>query len=140
MSDSASQPRERVILIDTTANPPPTSAVNDSLTPPQIVLSPKVAGGEPCRGFSVVLVAAPGPDPGGEYGSAAASGVDGEFSITFYRLNTTLGVWAACEPFEGAKYNDQLVCYDLGGGAALYAVIGNVQSPGKMLMLIGELP
>lgn len=136
MSDLASQPRERVYLIDTASNPVPESGVGASVTPPQFILSPKCPGGEPCRGFAVTLFA---PDSGGEVPIYAEPGAEG-FTITFYRLNPSVGVWARCEPFVGAAYQDQLVCYDLGGGAALYAVIGNVVTPGRIHMLIAELP
>lgn len=139
MSDFASQPRERVIQIETASNPDPTSGVGSNLTQPHIVLSPKCPGGEPCRGFAVTLFEPESDDPG-EGGTDSAQPAAGGFTITFYRLNPSVGVWARCKPYTGANYADQLVCYDLGGGAALYAVIGNVAAPGPIHLLIAELP
>lgn len=138
MSDVAAQPRERVILIDTATNNAPTSSAGGDLTQPHIVLSPRCPGGEPCRGFAATLVA---PDMEfGEGETLAAEAAGGGFTLTFWRLNPSVGVWAKCEPYTGALYNDQLVCYDLGGGTALYLQITNVATPGKIQLLIAELP
>lgn len=139
MSEHLGQPRERVILIDTAENPAPTSGIGASCTPPQIILSPRCPDGEPCRGFGVTLFEPKSDDPG-EGGTGAAQPSTGGFTLTFYRLNPATGVWARCKPYTGAAYADQLVCYDFGGGAALYAVIGNVETPGPLHMLITELP
>ena len=136
MSDLAEQPRERIYQIDTASNPAPASGVGDDATPPLFILSPRMPGGERVRGFAVTLVA---PDSGGEE-SIDAVADSGGFTLTFYRFNVTAGVWAKCEPFTGAAYLDQLVCYDLGGGAALYLVVGNVATPGKINVLVAELP
>ena len=143
MSDHANQPRERVIQIETDANPPPTSGVGSACTQPHITLSPKCPGGEPCRGFAVTLFEPQSDDPP-EGGTGAAQPDEGGFTLTFWRLNPTIGVWAKCEPYVGLGYAEQLVCYDVGGGTALYAEIGNVVEEeggsGPIYMLIAELP
>jgi hypothetical protein len=143
MSDHANQPRERVIAIDAGNTSAPTSGVGSALTQPQITLSPKCPGGEPCRGFAVTLFEPFSDDPP-EGGTGAPQPDEGGFTITFYRLNTSAGVWAKCRPYTGAAYGDQLVCYDFGGGTALYAVISNsVIGEGDstiLHMLIAELP
>lgn len=139
MSDHLGQPRERVIALDTADNPTPTSGVGASCTPPHIILSPTCPDGEKCRGFAVTIFEPESDDPG-EGGTGSAQPSTGGFTLTFYRLNPSVGVWARCKPYEGAAYGDQLVCYDLGGGAALYAVISNVETPGPLHLLIAELP
>jgi hypothetical protein len=134
MSDRMKQPRERMFLIDTTANAAPTSAVGNTETAPHIVLSANCPNGTPCMGFSLALFS---PDSGG----GATAGAGG-FDVTPYRLNSTLGIWCAMKTFTspGAAYQDQLVCFDFGGGAALYFVLGNVAVAGNVLVLVGELP
>lgn len=139
MSSHIAQPRERVILIDTADNPDPTSGIGDDCTQPHIVLSPTCVDGEKCRGFAVAIFEPKSDDPG-EGGTGSAQPSTGGFTLTFWRLNLSVGVWAKCEPYVGVGYAEQLVCYDLGGGTALYAVISNVEIPGPLHLLIAELP
>ncbi|MEO7827202.1 MAG: hypothetical protein ABIR60_08685 [Allosphingosinicella sp.] len=133
MSDRKQQSRERIIKL-TTPTAAPTTALGSTNTAPHIVLSATAGNGEITRGFSLALFA---PDSGG-----AAVASSGGFDVTIYKLNTTMGVWCPFKTYTGpgAAYQDQLVCFDFGGGAALYFVLGNVLTNGNVLALVGELP
>lgn len=132
MSDQKAQARDRVIKL-TTPTAVPTTALGAANTAPHIVLAATAGNGLPTRGFSLALFS---PDSGG-----AATPAAGGFDVTIYRLNTTMGIWCAFKAYTGpgAAYQDQLVCYDFGGGSALYFVLGNVSANGNVLALVGEL-
>jgi len=121
-----SQTGERLVTVATGG-----AAPTDGVTAPQFVLSPYLGNGSPTTGFSFCLAQ---PSAGGA--TAAGSG----FTIQPYRLIPTLGIWASLASYADAAYSQQLVCYDVGAGAALYFVISNASVAGNVIICVGELP
>jgi hypothetical protein len=129
----AGNARERFVEIGTAAvGVGPT----DNTTPPLITLSPRTARGLPTAGLALVLVGYPPPN-GFNYSPAVAA-VDG-FTLYLFRLLPTIGGWSRLQSFAGVQFGDQLVLPDISGGMGLYVGIGNVGTPGNLLVGLAEL-
>jgi hypothetical protein len=60
------------------------------------------------------------------------------FEITPYRLLYPTGEWLKWATREDVTYRQALVCYDVGGGAALYFNVTG--EPGQIVLALTELP
>lgn len=129
----AGNARERLVEIATTTVGTGPSA--DGI-PPLITLSPRTARGLPTQGLALVLLTYPPPN-GLDYGAAVAGG--GGFTVYLYRWLPTVAVWTRLQNLPGVAFGDQLVLPDISGGMGLYVGIGNVGTPGKILVGFAEL-
>lgn len=118
----------RLNTVDIAAAPP-------NNTPPHVVQSPTIEG-VVTKGFGLALVA---PDSG-----TPAVAVPAGFTLTYYRLIPTLGVWAAALSKTGVVYNEQLVNFDMGGAQAWFFVIDPATiaggGDGDIIFCFVELP
>ena len=133
MSDYVGASRERLVQLNTADMGAPANGAA-----PHIVVSPRTSRGLPTAGIGLVLLPVPPPN-GHDYGTPATP-VDPGFTVTLYRaLPTAAGGWAALEPKTGVPFYTQLTLPDISGGMALYVQIGNVDTPGVIILGLAEL-
>jgi hypothetical protein len=123
--------RERIVEL-ATAN----VGAGPTTDTPAITLSPRSSRGLPTTGLAIVLIPlTPNSDDVGQVAQPTAPG----FTLTLWRAIPTIGGWSTLQAYPGLNYGDQVVLPDISGGFGLYFQLGNIDTPGRLLLGLAEL-